>query len=88
MWMIHAVEPLLLGLPPAKLIMSLPYSASLQQAAADFRYLLNRGYPRKASLSMVGNRCGLPHPVSTIPLPRQEGVRGRAIFFRSFPNPA
>ena len=60
MWMIHAVEPLLLGLPPAKLIMSLPYSASLQQAAADFRYLLNRGYPREASLTLVGNRYALP----------------------------
>ena len=29
---------------------------SLQEAARDFRYLLNRGYPRKASLELVGNR--------------------------------
>ena len=36
--------------------MYLPDSTSLQQAAADFRYLLNRGYPREASLSLVGNR--------------------------------
>jgi len=28
----------------------------LQKAAEDFRYLLNRGYPRKASLELVGNR--------------------------------
>uniref|UniRef100_A0A7C3YZK1 DUF434 domain-containing protein n=1 Tax=Desulfobacca acetoxidans TaxID=60893 RepID=A0A7C3YZK1_9BACT len=33
---------------------------SLQQAAADFRYLLNRGYPRRASLTLVGNRYDLP----------------------------
>jgi hypothetical protein len=32
----------------------------LQQAAQDFRYLLNRGYPRDASLSLVGNRYDLP----------------------------
>ena len=31
----------------------------LQKAAEDFRYLLNRGYPRKASLEIVGNRYGL-----------------------------
>ena len=32
----------------------------LLQAAADFRYLLNRGYPREASLTLVGNRYALP----------------------------
>ena len=31
----------------------------LQKAAEDFRYLLNRGYPRKASLELVGNRYQL-----------------------------
>lgn len=31
----------------------------LQKAAADFRYLLNRRYPRKAALELVGNRYGL-----------------------------
>lgn len=31
----------------------------LQKAAEDFRYLLNRGYPRKASLELVGNRYEL-----------------------------
>jgi hypothetical protein len=31
----------------------------LQRAAEDFRYLLNRGYPRKASLELVGNRYEL-----------------------------
>jgi hypothetical protein len=32
---------------------------NLQEAAEDFRYLLNRGYPRKASLELMGNRYGL-----------------------------
>jgi hypothetical protein len=31
----------------------------LQKAAKDFRYLLNQGYPRKASLELVGNRYNL-----------------------------
>jgi len=31
----------------------------LQEAAEDFRYLLNREYPRKAVLELVGNRYGL-----------------------------
>jgi len=31
----------------------------LQKAAEDFRYLLNRGYPRKVTLELVGNRYGL-----------------------------
>ncbi len=31
----------------------------LQNAAEDFRYLLNRGYPRKASLELLGNRYEL-----------------------------
>lgn len=31
----------------------------LQRAASDFRYLLNRGYPRKVTLELVGNRYGL-----------------------------
>jgi hypothetical protein len=31
----------------------------LQKAAEDFRYLLNRGYPRKAALELAGNRYGL-----------------------------
>jgi hypothetical protein len=34
-------------------------SKDLQKAAKDFRYLLNRGYPRKAALELVGNRYGL-----------------------------
>ena len=32
---------------------------SLQEAGIDFRYLLNRGYPRKAGLELVGNRYRL-----------------------------
>ncbi len=32
----------------------------MQEAAADFRYLLNRGYPREACLALVGNRYNLP----------------------------
>jgi len=31
----------------------------LQMAAEDFRHLLNREYPRKAALEIVGNRYGL-----------------------------
>jgi len=34
-------------------------SKELQKAAEDFRYLLNRGYPRKATLELVGNRYQL-----------------------------
>src|SRR4030042_200150 len=34
-------------------------SDGLQKAAQDFRYLLNRGYPRKAALELVGNRYQL-----------------------------
>ncbi len=34
-------------------------SDTLQPAAQDFRYLLNRGYPREASLTLVGNRYDL-----------------------------
>ena len=34
-------------------------SKDLQKASEDFRYLLNRGYPRKAALELVGNRYGL-----------------------------
>ncbi len=32
---------------------------NLPEAAADFRYLLARGYPRKNALALVGNRYGL-----------------------------
>jgi hypothetical protein len=32
---------------------------NLPAAAADFRFLLARGYPRKAALGLVGNRYGL-----------------------------
>ncbi len=32
---------------------------NLQRSAQDFRFLLNRGYPRKAALELVGNRYGL-----------------------------
>jgi len=33
----------------------------LQKAANDFHYLLNRGYPRKPSLELIGNRYGLSY---------------------------
>lgn len=36
-----------------------PNFKDLQNAAEDFRYLLNRGYPRKAALELVGNRYQL-----------------------------
>ena len=34
---------------------------NLAAAAADFRFLLARGYPRHAALGLVGNRYGLDH---------------------------
>ena len=34
-------------------------SKNLRMAAGDFRYLLNRGYPRKTVLELIGNRYGL-----------------------------
>ncbi|HZK13888.1 MAG TPA: DUF434 domain-containing protein, partial [Desulfobaccales bacterium] len=34
---------------------------NLQEAAADFRFLLARGYPRQNALDLVGNRYGLDH---------------------------
>jgi hypothetical protein len=33
---------------------------ALQEAAGDFHFLLNRGYPRKTSLELIGNRYNLP----------------------------
>jgi hypothetical protein len=33
----------------------------LSEPAADFRYLLSRGYPRAAALTLVGNRYNLEH---------------------------
>lgn len=33
----------------------------LYEAAKDFRYLLNRGFPRKRTLELVGNRYGLTY---------------------------
>jgi len=41
------------------LIAKAPKLKNLQEAARDFRFLLNRGYPRKAALELVGNRYGL-----------------------------
>jgi hypothetical protein len=34
---------------------------NLPEAAFDFRFLLSRGYPRRAALTLVGNRYGLSH---------------------------
>ena len=34
---------------------------NLPEAAADFRFLLARGYPRQNALTLVGNRYGLDH---------------------------
>jgi hypothetical protein len=36
-----------------------PKFKDIQEPAEDFRYLLNRRYPRKAALELVGNRYGL-----------------------------
>ncbi len=38
----------------------------LFEAAADLRYLLSRGYPRKAALDLVGNRHQLDHTARQI----------------------
>ena len=46
--------------------MPLPDSDTLQQAANDFRFLLNRGYPREASLTLVGNRYDLEADIRQI----------------------
>jgi hypothetical protein len=35
--------------------------SALQNAATDFRFLLSRGYPRGAALTLVGNRYHLDH---------------------------
>ncbi len=35
------------------------FSASLAGAAVDYRYLLDRSYPEKAAVELVGNRFGL-----------------------------
>ena len=42
-------------------IISAPDLTFIKEAAADFRYLLSRGYARAASLSLVGNRYRLDH---------------------------
>lgn len=46
----HPLSPFAFGLSPF-----------LTEAAADFRHLLDRGYPRGAALNLVGNRYGLEH---------------------------
>jgi hypothetical protein len=38
-----------------------PELAFIKEAAADFRFLLSRGYARTAALALVGNRYGLDH---------------------------
>ncbi|MCX8118596.1 MAG: DUF434 domain-containing protein [Desulfobacterota bacterium] len=48
---------------------------SLLEAARDFRYLLNRGFPRKPSLELVGNRYQLTFA--------QRHLLHRAIFSKS-----
>jgi hypothetical protein len=34
---------------------------NIKETATDFRYLLSRGYPRSATLTLVGNRYSLDH---------------------------
>ena len=41
------------------MLSTIPGSERLQGAAVDFHYLLNRGYPRKTSLELIGNRYAL-----------------------------
>jgi len=47
-----------LNIPSSKIKAPLK-DQDLQEAARDFRYLLNRGYPRKRALELVGNRYQL-----------------------------
>jgi len=42
-------------------IISEPELVLIKEAAADFRYLLSRGYSRHAALSLAGNRYHLEH---------------------------
>lgn len=42
-------------------IISAPILTLIKEAAADFRYLLSRGYPRTSALALVGNRHHLDH---------------------------
>ncbi len=48
--------------PPRQKSLSIrtPKPKDLQKAAQDFRFLLNRKYPRKTALELVGNRYELP----------------------------
>jgi hypothetical protein len=48
-----------MNFPEGKSAVRTPKWENLQKAAEDFRYLLNRRYPRKAALELVGNRHGL-----------------------------
>lgn len=54
----------------------------LRRAAQDFRYLLNRGFPRKASLELVGNRYQLTsdqrHLLHRSVFPERDSKRRRA----------
>jgi hypothetical protein len=48
------------GMKPGNIQLSLT-SEGLREAAKDFRYLLDRGYPRKNALELVGNRYQLDY---------------------------
>jgi hypothetical protein len=39
---------------------------ALIEAASDLRWLLSRGYPKEASLTLVGNKFGLPKPLREV----------------------
>jgi len=39
---------------------------TLIEAANDLRWLLSRGYPKEASLTLVGNKFGLPKPLREV----------------------
>jgi hypothetical protein len=51
----------------------------LREAAKDFRYLLNRGYPRKKSLELVGDRYQLVYD--------QRHLLHRSVFSEADSNP-
>ena len=69
--MVRKTHPTFLVFLPGEFLliverMSPPAPYILQQAARDFRYLLDRGYPREASLTLVGNRYDLEAPARQI----------------------
>lgn len=62
-------------------------TAAFKEAAADYRYLIERGYSRKSSLKITGDRYALTACVRTLlyrgVLPRDESDRRRGLLVSS-----